>query len=142
MPDASTTSLPVEFLCKVVFTFGDPMVNIDGPAGNRTIVTPGGGSFEGPKLEGAVVAPSADWATTATDGSLRVDVRSLWRTDDGADILVTYLGVGRTDSGFDIRIAPRFEVADERYTWLNLTHAVGFGTIGDEGIVYHLFSIA
>jgi hypothetical protein len=51
------------------------------------------GRFEGQRLKGDVLAPSGDWVRLAADGSMRLDVRMLLRTDDGADILMTYGGV-------------------------------------------------
>ena len=55
--------------------------------------------------------PSGDWVQIAGDGALHIDVRLLLRTDDGADILMTYRGVS-VDGGATIRAAPRFETGD------------------------------
>ena len=56
-------------------------------------------------------APSGDWVQIAGDGALHIDVRLLLRTDDGADILMTYRGVS-VDGGATIRAAP--QVRDRR----------------------------
>lgn len=140
MPDRTTTALDVEHLCTVRFeTTAEPMVVV----GDRVIVTAGGGTFEGERLRGTVHPPGGDWATQRTDGTLAVDVRSRWRTDDGVELLVTYLGIARpVAGGLDIRTAPRFEVGDDRYRWLASAHVVGFGRLEEPGVVYELFTIA
>ena len=111
---SDVSALPVEFLCHAEYaTAASPPVLIaGGPAGTRAIVTASSGSFEGPSLRGEVIAPGGDWVTVAPNGTLRLDVRALWRTDDGADVLDTYTGIG---VGLDIRATPRFETSDSRY---------------------------
>ena len=137
-------SLPVELLCRVRFETGRPMVPITGgPAGDRVVVEAAGGRFEGPRLSGEVLPPGGDWATLSEGGTLvRVDVRSLWRTDDGADILVTYTGVGNFgETGLELRTAPRFETGDDRYRWLNRIQAVGKGTLSGSTLTYELYEL-
>lgn len=144
MSDAPLDQLPVEFLCRVEFdTASPPPAYLAGaPTGTRVIVTAAGGRFEGPRLSGAVVPPGGDWATACPDGSMRLDVRSLWRTDDGADVLVTYTGIGVPGpDGLELRTAPRFETGDERYAWLNHVQAVGLGRLAPPGVVYDLYQL-
>ena len=134
------TSLPVEHL----FTLS-AQTNIVGfianaPQGTRVIVDVPGGTFTGAKLTGTVVAPSGDWLTARADGTIKLDVRVLLKTADGADILMTYTGVGAPNLG-PVRTAPLFETGDERYAWLNAVQAVGIGVIADGSITYEVYRL-
>jgi hypothetical protein len=99
-----------------------------------------GGTFTGPRLRGTVIAPSADWAVFRADGSIKVDVRTLLRTDDGADIFMSYTGIG-LDNGARLRTAPLFETGDERYAWLNTVQAVATGTSDGAVVDYRMYVI-
>ena len=128
-------SLPVEHLFTLAARVSRAATIVDGPAGTRVIVMCTGGEFEGPALKGTVVAPSGDWVRLGADGSMRLDVRLLLRTDDGADILMTYSGVA-TDNGATVRAAALFETGDERYTWLNTIQAVAIGHSANGQVTY------
>jgi hypothetical protein len=134
------TSLPVEHL----FTFTAQTSRAaripGGPQGGRLLVNVAGGTFEGPKLKGAVKGPGGDWVTQRTDGSGLLDVRLLLETDDGAPILMQYRGIV-TDAGAKIRIAPLFETGDERYTWLNTVQAVGLGASTKGQVTYDVYQL-
>ncbi len=105
------TTIPAEYLFTLTATLRpDPSVLADAPQGTRVVVTVTGGSFEGPKLRGTVDNSGGDWVTMRADRSIKLDVRALLHTDDGADILVTYMGIGTRDGdGLAIRTAPLFE---------------------------------
>ena len=128
-------SVPVEHLFTLVARVSRAATIANGPAGTRIIVTCTGGEFEGPVLTGTVEAPSGDWVRLAADGAMRLDVRLLLRTDDGAAILMTYSGIS-TDGGAPIRAAALFETGDERYAWLNAVQAVAIGRSGDGQVTY------
>jgi hypothetical protein len=133
-------SLPVEHLFTLSADVSRAATIADGPSGTRVIVECTGGHFEGERLRGDVVAPSGDWVRLAADGSLRLDVRMLLRTDDGADILMTYGGVS-SDGGATIRAAPSFETGDERYAWLNAIQAVSTGESGGGRVTYVVYRL-
>ena len=87
-------SLPVEFLFRIVAQLSKPMTIRPGPQGDRLIIGVPSGSFDGPRVRGEIVAgPSSEWATLRDDGSQRVDVRMMLRTDDDEFIAMTYNGV-------------------------------------------------
>lgn len=114
----------------------------NGPQGTRAVVTVTGGHFEGPKLRGTVDSSGGDWVTVRADGNIKLDVRVLLHTDDGADIFMRYEGVGvRRDGVLHLRTAPLFETGDERYTWLNNVQAVGTGKSGHDEVRYDVFAL-
>src|ERR1700730_5771104 len=70
-----------------------PRLNIgDGPLGRRILFGAAGGSFEGPKLRGEVLAGGGDWALFRADGAMMLDVRLTLRTHDDALVQMTYGG--------------------------------------------------
>ena len=139
------TSLAVEHLCSLEYATASstPTFIAGGPAGTRVVVAATSGTFTGPRLRGEVVPPGGDWVTVAPNGTMRLDVRALWRTDDGADILVTYTGVGvDRGSGLELHAAPRFETGDPRYAWLNDVQAIAIGRMGGAGVVYDVYALS
>jgi len=94
-----------------------------------------GGSFEGDRLRGNVLAGGADWATAAADGAFDLDLRATLETDDGALIHLTFTGV-RDDARQSLRTLPRFETAAPQYDFLNRLLAVGIGEIRPDGPVH------
>ncbi len=137
------TTLEAEHLFTITAYTGDRKVIQNGPAGTRVIVPVTGGTFEGEKLKGTVAeAPGGDWVTARPDGSVKLDVRLLLQTDDGAAILMTYLGIGVPgDDGLKIRSAPTFETGDEQYAWLNHVQAVGIGAPGEGSVRYEVYRL-
>lgn len=135
------TSLPVEHLFTMTARTNLACMLPTGPQGGRVVVEASSGTFEGPKVRGTVVPPGGDWVTLAPDGSMRLDVRVTLLTDDGAHILMSYQGIG-TDGGKKLVTAPRFETADERYTWLNSVQAVATGATGDGDVTYDVYKLA
>jgi hypothetical protein len=140
MPESA---LPVEFLFKITATTANRTQIPNGPQGSRSIVAVTGGTFEGPKLKGTVVeSPGGDWLTVRGDGSFRLDVRVILRTDDGAHILMTYSGIGTAgEGGARLRTAPQFETGDERYAWLNRIQAVGIGAPAQGSVAYDIYGL-
>ena len=54
------------------------------PHGRLTIFPIIGGSFEGERLRGRVLAGGGDWVTAMADGTIELDLRATLETDDGA----------------------------------------------------------
>jgi hypothetical protein len=94
-----------------------------------------GGSFEGERLRGKVLAGGGDWVTAHSDGSFSLDLRVTLETDEGSLIHMTFTGV-RDDAHHYFRTAPRFETAAPKYAFLNRLLAVGVGEIRGEGPVH------
>jgi hypothetical protein len=126
-----------------------------GPAGHRMIFEVIGGHFEGPRLRGEILTGGGDWARIDEQGTVRLDVRASFRTDDGAALYVQYFGIlemnekvqqamagaGATEFGdAQFLIQPRFETGDERYGWLNRTVAIAEGRLLPNAVEYRAFA--
>jgi Protein of unknown function (DUF3237) len=103
--------------------------------GGLSIFPVSGGSFEGERLRGKVLAGGGDWVTARPDGTFELDLRATLETDDGALIHVTFTGV-RDDEHHYLRTLPRFETAAPQYAFLNRLLAVGVGDIRPDGPVH------
>ena len=139
-------ALPAEFIGTLSARTNDiarPMVA--GPLGTKVVATVTGGSFVGPRINASAAegVAAGDWLTILPGGSFSLDVRLSLRTDDGADIYVTYTGFGtrNEDGTSSIRTSPRFETGDERYAWLNSLFCVAIGTTTAEGVEYEIYSV-
>jgi len=110
------------------------------PHGALSIFPVTGGTFEGERLRGKVLAGGGDWVAARTDGTFDLDLRVTLETDDGALIHMTFTGV-RDDASHYLRTLPRFETAAPKYTFLNCLLAVGIGEIGPAGPVHAIEEI-
>ncbi len=139
MPETPT----LEHLFSLTATLREkPAVLMNAPQGSRVIVPVTGGHFEGARLRGTVDNSGGDWVTLRADGSVKLDVRVILHTDDGADIFVRYEGIGvRTDGTLRIVTAPLFETGDERYAWLNNVQAVARGISAGDKVTYEVFAV-
>jgi Protein of unknown function (DUF3237) len=104
------------------------------PRGTLTIYPVTGGSFEGERLRGKVLAGGGDWVTAHGNGTFTLDLRVTLETDDDSLIHMTFTGV-RDDANHYFRTVPRFETAAPKYAFLNCLLAVGIGEIRPEGPV-------
>lgn len=140
MPESS---LPVEHLFTLSAETGPRTTIADGPNGTRVIVGITGGTFKGARLSGQVEPGGGDWLTLRADGTARLDVRVVLRTDDGAVIYMSYNGIAAPrEGGTQLRSAPQFETSDERYTWLNAVQAVGKGVPTPGGVTYEVYALS
>jgi hypothetical protein len=99
-----------------------------------------GGYVRGPKVEGKLIQPCANWLKVLPDGNLQLDVRCTVRTGDGSLVYVEYGGLiawndaleakcraGEVIDGTEVyfRAQPRFRTGADRYSWLNSIVALG-----------------
>jgi Protein of unknown function (DUF3237) len=110
------------------------------PHGRLSIFPIIGGSFEGERLRGRVLAGGGDWVTALADGTFELDLRATLETDDGALIHMTFTGV-RDDANDYFRTLPRFETAAPKYAFLNRLLAVGIGEIRPDGPIHTIEEI-
>ena len=114
-----------------------------------------GGSFEGEHLSGEVVTGN-DWQSVRTDSCIKLDVRLVLKTTDGALIVMTYqcLRAGppgvieKLDKGeavdpgsYYFRMNPLFETSTPRYDWMNRIIAIGTGHRLADGPLYSIFEV-
>jgi hypothetical protein len=147
----------LEYLLEFSVEFETAISIGEGPLGERIIADLTGGSFEGPKLKGKLRASGADWILLSPEGNLRLDVRAVLETDDGAVIYMPYRGImvmhdklrkvlfehtGETGSSDGYWVTQlQFETRDERYTWLNNVMAVAEGTIAPNKASYRVYAV-
>jgi hypothetical protein len=134
---AQTTTISTEYLMTLYAPL-DPPQQIDSTLSIYNVRE--GGWARGPKINGTLVGPAADWLRTMPGGSLRLDVRGTIRTDDGALVYITYNGVislspetfarlasGEVLTSNDLYFitAPTMQTASPKYAWLNHVQCVG-----------------
>lgn len=103
------------------------------PEGKLTIIPITGGTFEGPRLRGRVLAGGADWNTQVSDRVSHVCARYWIQTDDGTIISVHNEGMLQIDGdpeGF--RTTPVFQ-CDLNSPYAFLTDGLYAGTIRGAG---------
>jgi len=105
------------------------------PEGALMIFPVVGGSFEGERLRGTVLAGGGDWVTRRSNGVMTLDLRITLETDDGSLIHMTFTGI-RDDANGYFRTVPRFEAAASKYAFLNRLLAVGTAEIRPDGPVH------
>jgi Protein of unknown function (DUF3237) len=105
------------------------------PEGTLTIFPVTGGSFEGERLRGKVLAGGGDWVTRRSNGMMTLDLRVTLETEDGSLIHMTFTGIRDDASGY-FRTVPRFETAAPGYAFLNRLLAVGTAEIRPDGPVH------
>ena len=154
VPDIKTSHL-----FDIVDDLDPPLDFGTGPFGRRVLFGAAGGSFEGPKLRGKVVAGGGDWALFRPDGTLTVDVRLTLRTDDGALVYMTYGGRWVTPpelraqmadpveryrvdpARYYFRTNPLFETGAKLYAWLNDIVCIGIGYLIEGGVAYRVSEV-
>jgi Protein of unknown function (DUF3237) len=130
-----------------------------GPFGQRVLFGAAGGSFEGPRLHGDVLAGGGDWALFRPDGAMTLDVRLTLRTHDAAMVHMTYGGRWtippelRADIADPVRrhqidparcyfrTNPLFETGAKQYAWLNDIVCVGSGYLVEGGVAYKVSQV-
>ena len=151
MPEIKT-----EFLFKITLEV-PPLLDLgETPYGRRRIARIAGGSFEGPKLKGQVVAGGGDWLLLRRDGVLQLDVRLTLETHDKQLVYMTYRGyrhgpqdvIDRLNRGqtvdpslYYFRATPYFETGAEKYAWMNGICCVATGMRTASGPTYHVFQV-
>jgi Protein of unknown function (DUF3237) len=139
---AQADTLQSTFLMDLTLETGRPHT-VGGVGAGRLVVPVSGGSFDGPRIKGSVVAPGGDWIVERSDRSRILDVRILLETDDAQTIYVSWRGIAYTTPGGGLfaRILPVFETGAPNYTWLNNVVSVGVYRGLQGKIAYRIFEI-
>ncbi|KAK0728847.1 hypothetical protein B0T26DRAFT_739059 [Lasiosphaeria miniovina] len=115
------------YLYTVNITGGDLYEVGAGPRGTRIVVPILSGSFSGPKFKGTVLPLGGDWelvdANHPGNGTVTIDVRQTFKTDDGALIQVFESGATQTDGTAHVRLT--YETGSQKYYWINSIVAIG-----------------
>ena len=126
------------------------------PRGTRSVVAVTGGTFEGPRLRGKVLAGGSDWLLLRSDGVLELDLRITLETNDHSLISMTFQGLrhGPPDviaalnrgeavdpTSYYFRTLPRFETSADPYAFLNRIVTVGAGEARPDGAVHRIDEI-
>jgi hypothetical protein len=145
-----------ELLFTLTAHVADPVDIGVSASGHRRIFPIDSGDFDGPKLQGTVLAGGSDWMVLDTDGVAHMDVRITLQTNDGDRIYMSYRGLrhgppavmARLQRGepvepgeYYFRIAPSFETGSTKYSWLNRILAIGVGHRLPAGPVYDIYEI-
>ncbi len=135
----------IKYKLKHLFSYTSRLANppeIIGPTpeGLRITFYSIGGEITGPKLIGKVLPTGGDWMTVRQDGIGVQDVRTTFKTTDGALILVRYAGLidfgpngyknvlaGNLPKKVALHSSPRFMTSHPDYAWLNRCLCVGIG---------------
>lgn len=126
------------------------------PNGFRRVGAIEGGSFQGERLSGEVLAGGNDWQSVSADHCTRLGVRLVLETNNGALIVMTYQALRhgppdvmeRLNRGehvdpaiYYFRMNALFETSAEKYDWLNRIIAIGTGDRLPDGPVYNIFEV-
>jgi Protein of unknown function (DUF3237) len=125
-------------------------------AGHRRIVPIAGGQVAGPRLQGRVLPPAADWQILRADGTADLDARYTIQADDGALIYVVSRGVrhgpaevlARLNRGervdpasYYFRSAASFETSAAEHAWLTRAVMVGVGERYPDKVVIRFWEV-
>jgi hypothetical protein len=146
----------LEFAFEVRAEVADPTVIGEMPNGTRRIVNILGGTFEGPKVKGKVLAGGADWQIIRKDGFTEVDARYTLQTDTGRLIYVSNIGMRhaapevmrRLNAGERVdpaevyfRAVPKFETSAPELEWLTRSIFIATGERYPNGVLIRFFRV-
>ncbi|MGY4831508.1 DUF3237 domain-containing protein [Sphaerotilaceae bacterium SBD11-9] len=98
-----------------------PLVTLGaGPYGERRFIPLGGGTVQGPELNGTLVEGGVDWQVNRSDGVLDISAHYVIRADDGALIEVHSDGMRHGPPEVMARLARGENVPREAYFFRTL----------------------
>jgi hypothetical protein len=112
----------LEYVCELKVWCDKPYTVGPTAHGERVVIPIAGGTFEGPKMKGKVMAGGADYQLVDKARG-RTDLEAIYSivTDDNIIIHVRNIGILSTaEEGTYFRTAPKFEAPyGSKYEWLN-----------------------
>ena len=102
-------------MCQVRCEVGALVSLGPGPYGERRYVPLGGGTVEGPELQGTLVEGGVDWQVARADGALDIGAHYVIRTPDGALVEVQSTGLRHGPPEVMARLARGEVVAAHEY---------------------------
>jgi hypothetical protein len=157
-PAAAVAPTPpdLEFLASLAVQVGSPVEVGRTRTGLRRVIPISGGTVTGPELNGRILPAGADFQLITSETSSDLDARYVIETDDG-DRLFVMNAAYRTGSAEDIaalvrgeevpaeriyfRCSPRFEVAGDRWAWLESTVVIGSGRREPDRVLIDLWRV-
>lgn len=120
VPESATNTPSLEFVMQLRVLIGSPVWVGETASGKRQAIPITGGTFEGPRIKGTVLAGGADYQLIQKDCNNLEAIYNI-RTEDGVNIHVRNYGIIGQDEGAPYFFTqPHFEApADSRYGWLN-----------------------
>lgn len=127
-----------------------------GPYGERRYVPLGGGTVQGPELNGHVVEGGVDWQTARADGVLDIGAHYVIRTHDGALVEVQSNGLrhghpevmARLARGehvesaeYFFRTVMRFTTGDAAWAHLNKVIAIAVGQREEQLVLLDVYRL-
>lgn len=113
------------------------------PLGRRIIGPIHGATLTGERVRAVQRGTSAaDWLVMGPDGTVQIDVRLVFVTDDGARLYLEYLGRADWSGGVmsgPVYSVPTFSTDDPRYSWLNSVQCAARGQVRQDGADYEMF---
>ena len=152
---ASMPEISTEFLFKITLEIRVSSLG-ETPYGSRRIFHFDGGSFEGPKLNGRVLAGGGGWSLIRRDDVLEVDVRLTLETDDKHQIYMTWKGLRHAPKevmdrlyrgeivdprDYYFRTTPYFETSSEKYGWMNRICSIASGSLSANARSLDVFQV-
>ena len=126
------------------------------PLGQRRVTVVTEARIISPELNATLLPGGSDWVTETPEGTVLLNCRLVFQTDDGALIAMTYHGIrhgppevmAQLQRGEPVapdlyyhRVAIFFETSSPKYGHLNRTLAVGRAQPGLGGGVYEVFEV-
>jgi hypothetical protein len=154
---SATPALQSEFACLLKVTVNAPVVVGDSSHGLRRMVPITGGTIEGPKIKGRVMAGGADWQLLRPDGVLQLQANYLFETRDGVSIMISNRGLRHASAAVMrkltrgeavsphrcyFRTMAEFEASSgSRYAWLNSALFVGVAQRAPSVVTVRMYRI-
>jgi Protein of unknown function (DUF3237) len=152
---ASMPEIKTEFLFTIDLDF-EIFVLGETPYGMRRIARLNTGSFDGPKLKGAVLPGGGAWTLIRRDDVLDIEVRLILETNDKHQIYMQWRGLRDVPKDvmerlhrnetvdpetYYFRATPYFETSSEKYGWLNRICAIATGSLAANARTIDVFQV-
>ena len=135
---------------------GPPTEVGDVPRGRRRIIPILGGTFEGPRIRGKVLAGGADWQIVRADGLSELDTRYMLQTDSGQLIYIQNAGMRHAPPDITARLLAgqpvdpaqvyfktiaTFETSAPELQWLTRSIFVGTGERQPSDVIVRVWQV-
>jgi hypothetical protein len=149
------TELPVVHIADMTVEL-EPFTQVPTLVGDRLVAVAKRGRLQGPRISAELLPGGGDAMVLGSDGIARVNAHAVFKTDDGVLIDYSAGGVAKFPADGSARLAagealpfgetyirttPKFETADERYTWLNALVSVSFSLLSSTRTQARIYAV-